>query len=53
MKSVCIFVAFCCACSNGYDGSLMTGILGMPHFQERFGAGENINTSIIFAIYTV
>jgi len=49
----CIFVAFCCACANGYDGSLMTGILGMPYFKARFAAGENVNTSIIFAIYTV
>ena len=48
-----IFIAFCCACANGYDGSLMTAILAMPHFQKVFGAGANLNTSVIFSIYTV
>ncbi|KAK3362404.1 general substrate transporter [Lasiosphaeria hispida] len=49
-----IFVAFCCACANGYDGSLMTSILAMPHFQNVFATGETgTQVSIIFSLYTV
>ena len=49
-----IFVAFCCACANGYDGSLMTSIIDMPHFQETFQTGtKGMKVSIIFSLYTV
>ncbi|KAK3989939.1 putative transporter [Cladorrhinum sp. PSN332] len=50
----CIFVAFLCACANGYDGSLMTSILAMPFFQEKFKSGTTGSTvSVIFSLYTV
>ncbi|TLD33777.1 hypothetical protein PspLS_00039 [Pyricularia sp. CBS 133598] len=49
-----IFVAFCCACANGYDGSLMTSILDMEHFQNVFDAGKTgVKVSLIFSMYTV
>ncbi|KAK4167157.1 putative transporter [Cladorrhinum sp. PSN259] len=50
----CIFVAFLCACANGYDGSLMTSILAMKHFQNTFHSGDTGSTvSVIFSLYTV
>lgn len=49
-----IFVAFCCACANGYDGSLMTAILAMPHFQNVFKTGTTGGqVSVVFSLYTV
>lgn len=49
-----IFVAFCCACANGYDGSLMTGIIAMPKFQAMFHTGDTgPKVSVIFSLYTV
>ena len=48
----CMFVAFTCDCINGYDGSVMSSVLAMSHFQSYFGAGKNLNTSVIFSIYT-
>ncbi|KAM7216126.1 General substrate transporter [Rhypophila decipiens] len=49
-----IFVAFCCACANGYDGSLMTSIIDMPSFQDVFHTGKDgIQVSVIFSLYTV
>lgn len=48
----CMFVAFTCDCANGYDGSVMSSVLAMSHFQSYFNAGTNINTSLIFSIYT-
>ncbi|KAI6382224.1 hypothetical protein MCOR25_000813 [Pyricularia grisea] len=49
-----IFVAFCCACANGYDGSLMTSILDMDHFQSVFDTGKTgVKVSLIFSMYTV
>jgi hypothetical protein len=52
--AVSIFIAFCCACANGYDGSLMTAILAMPHFQDTFNSGTTgIQVSVIFSLYTV
>ncbi|EHA51305.1 lactose permease [Pyricularia oryzae 70-15] len=49
-----IFIAFCCACANGYDGSLMTSILDMDHFQNVFDAGKTgVKVSLIFSMYTV
>ncbi|KAK3382656.1 general substrate transporter [Lasiosphaeria ovina] len=50
----CIFVAFCCACANGYDGSLMTSIIAMDHFQNVFQTGKTgTQVSVIFSLYTV
>jgi sugar porter (SP) family MFS transporter len=51
----CCFIAFLCSCANGYDGSLMTSINGMPHYVNRFVNGNNLGkgTSIIFSIYTI
>ncbi|ORY62389.1 lactose permease [Pseudomassariella vexata] len=49
-----IFIAFCCACANGYDGSLMTAIIAMPHFQNTFHTGTTgTQVSLIFSLYTV
>ncbi|CAK7230739.1 hypothetical protein SBRCBS47491_007689 [Sporothrix bragantina] len=49
-----IFIAFCCACANGYDSSLMTAILAMPHFQSTFNSGTTgPKVSVIFSLYTV
>ncbi|WWD22920.1 hypothetical protein CI109_107415 [Kwoniella shandongensis] len=49
-----VFIAFCCACANGYDGSLMTAVLAMPHFQNTFHSGTTgTKVSVIFSLYTV
>ncbi|KAK3393329.1 general substrate transporter [Podospora didyma] len=49
-----IFIAFLCACANGYDGSLMTSILAMKHFQNVFQTGTTgTQVSVIFSLYTV
>ncbi|KAK8844527.1 hypothetical protein IAR55_006373 [Kwoniella newhampshirensis] len=49
-----VFIAFCCACANGYDGSLMTAVLAMPHFQNTFHSGTTgSKVSVIFSLYTV
>ena len=49
-----IFVAFCCSCANGYDGSLLTGILSMPFFQSTFNSGiTGPKVSLIACLYTV
>ncbi|GAB1310672.1 Lactose permease [Madurella fahalii] len=49
-----IFVAFCCACANGYDGSLMTSIIAMKTFQTKFGTGDTGPTvAAIFSLYPV
>ncbi|KAH6854040.1 general substrate transporter [Chaetomium sp. MPI-CAGE-AT-0009] len=49
-----IFVAFCCACANGYDGSLMTSIIAMKPFQEMFGVkAVGTGAAIIFSLYVV
>ncbi|KIJ56848.1 hypothetical protein M422DRAFT_40425 [Sphaerobolus stellatus SS14] len=48
------FVSFLCSCANGYDGSLMTAINGMPFYQARFNPGGlDSSTSLIFSIYTI
>lgn len=31
-----LFVAYCCGCLNGYDGSLMGGLNGMSSYQRTF-----------------
>lgn len=49
-----VFVAFLCACANGYDGTLLTGILSMPHFQSTFKTGvDGPKVSLIACLYTV
>ncbi|KAI1758124.1 lactose permease [Xylaria castorea] len=49
-----IFTAFLCACANGYDGSLLTGIVAMEQFQEVFHSGKTGPTvSLLFSLYTV
>lgn len=50
----CIFVAFCCACANGYDGSLMGAILAMKHYQNTFHTGlAGPKVSLVTSLYTV
>ncbi|ETW76486.1 sugar transporter [Heterobasidion irregulare TC 32-1] len=50
----CAAAAFLCSCGNGYDGSLMTGINGMPYYQNKFNQGTlDVSTGLIFSIYTV
>ncbi|KPM43927.1 hypothetical protein AK830_g2635 [Neonectria ditissima] len=49
-----LFVAYCCGCLNGYDGSLMGGLNGMSSYQRTFDmktAGSG--TGIVFMIYNV
>ncbi|KAK7432988.1 hypothetical protein QQZ08_000459 [Neonectria magnoliae] len=49
-----LFVAYCCGCLNGYDGSLMGGLNGMKSYQRTFDmktAGSG--TGIVFMIYNV
>ncbi|KAI0905845.1 putative MFS lactose permease [Ustulina deusta] len=49
-----IFTAFLCACANGYDGSLLTGIVAMDQFQNVFHSGKTGPTvSVLFSLYTV
>ncbi|KAJ5620469.1 hypothetical protein N7510_004453 [Penicillium lagena] len=49
-----IFVAFLCACANGYDGSLMSSILAMSHFQKVIPIGmTGEKVSVVTSIYTV
>ncbi|KAJ4297371.1 hypothetical protein N0V88_004290 [Collariella sp. IMI 366227] len=50
----CVFIAFCCACTNGYDGSLMTSIIAMPGFRKQFNTDtEGPTVSVIYSLYTV
>ncbi|KAI0477863.1 lactose permease [Xylariaceae sp. FL0804] len=50
-----IFIAFCCACANGYDGSLLTGVIAMPYFQDTFNlvGTTGPKVSVMFSLYTV
>ncbi|KAI0200938.1 putative MFS lactose permease [Astrocystis sublimbata] len=49
-----IFTAFLCACANGYDSSLLTGIVAMQQFQDVFHSGKTGPTvSLLFSLYTV
>ncbi|KAI1387594.1 general substrate transporter [Hypoxylon trugodes] len=49
-----ICVAFCCACANGYDGSLLTGVVAMDHFQNTFHSGKTGTlVALMFSLYTV
>ncbi|KAJ5938119.1 hypothetical protein N7454_004461 [Penicillium verhagenii] len=50
----CVFVAFLCACANGYDGSLMGSVLAMSHYQEVFKTGlTGEKVSVVTSLYTV
>ncbi|KAL3480986.1 general substrate transporter [Aspergillus californicus] len=50
----CIFIAFCCACANGYDGSLMGAVLAMDHYQNTFHTGmDGPKVSVVTSLYTV
>ncbi|KAF9892246.1 hypothetical protein FE257_002023 [Aspergillus nanangensis] len=50
----CIFIAFCCACANGYDGSLMGSVLAMDHYQAKFKTGmDGPQVSLVTSLYTV
>ncbi|KAI1478057.1 general substrate transporter [Daldinia eschscholtzii] len=51
---ISIFVAFCCACADGYDGSLLTGVVAMDHFQNTFHSGKTGTiVALMFSLYTV
>ncbi|KAL4762813.1 putative MFS lactose permease [Aspergillus foveolatus] len=50
----CIFVSFCCACANGYDGSLMGAVFAMDHYQATFKTGmTGEKVSVVTSLYTV
>ncbi|KAJ5449986.1 uncharacterized protein N7458_006435 [Penicillium daleae] len=50
----CIFVAFLCACANGYDGSLMGSVLAMDNYQNVFHTGlTGEKVSVVTSLYTV
>ncbi|KAK0101389.1 hypothetical protein ONS95_006564 [Cadophora gregata] len=47
-----LFVAYCCGCLNGYDGSLMGGLNGMTSYQKTFDMKTSgSSTGIVFMIY--
>lgn len=49
-----VFIAFCCACANGYDGSLMGSIIAMQPFKDTFGTGmTGTPIAIITSLYSV
>lgn len=49
-----VFIAFCCACANGYDGSLMGAIIAMKPFQNTFHTGlTGEKIAIITSLYSV
>lgn len=51
---VYIFIAFCCSCANGYDGSLMTAILAMPYYKQTFDSGlVGQKVSLLSSLYSV
>jgi sugar porter (SP) family MFS transporter len=48
------FTSFLCACANGYDGSLFSGLSPMPFYQSTFQSGfVGSKVSLIFSMYTV
>lgn len=51
---VCVFIAFCCACANGYDGSLMGSITVMPHFKSvMHSENDGWKVSVMTSLYSV
>ncbi|KAF9892484.1 hypothetical protein FE257_001593 [Aspergillus nanangensis] len=50
----CVFTAFCCACANGYDGSLIGAITVMPHFKSTMGSQDDgWQVSVMASLYSV
>ncbi|KAL2835828.1 general substrate transporter [Aspergillus pseudoustus] len=50
----CVFIAFCCACANGYDGSLIGAITVMPHFQSTMKSRDaGWQVSVVSSLYSV
>ncbi|KAL3459460.1 general substrate transporter [Aspergillus heterothallicus] len=50
----CVFIAFCCACANGYDGSLIGAITVMPHFQSTMhSTSSGWQVSVVSSLYSV
>ncbi|KAJ5741009.1 hypothetical protein N7493_000881 [Penicillium malachiteum] len=50
----CVFVAFCCACANGYDGSLIGSITVMPHFKATMHSqNSGWQVSVVSSLYSV
>ncbi|KAJ5689486.1 hypothetical protein N7462_003878 [Penicillium macrosclerotiorum] len=50
----CVFVAFCCACANGYDGSLIGSITVMPYFKETMHSqNSGWQVSVVSSLYSV
>lgn len=48
------FVAFCCSCANGYDGSLMGSITFMTQFQNVMGStATGWKVSVMTSLYSV
>ncbi|PKY06172.1 general substrate transporter [Aspergillus campestris IBT 28561] len=51
---LCVFIAFCCACANGYDGSLMGSITVMPHFKSvMHSENDGWKVSVMTSLYSV
>lgn len=49
-----VFIAFCCACANGYDGSLIGSITAMQSFMDTFHTElTGSKVSIISSLYSV
>lgn len=50
----CCLVGFCCSTMNGYDGSLLNGLLASDDFKEFFGGSEDgIWAGIVTAMYQI
>ncbi|KAL3476597.1 general substrate transporter [Aspergillus californicus] len=50
----CVFIAFCCACANGYDGSLIGSITVMPHFKATMNSKDSgWKVSVMSSLYSV
>lgn len=49
----CVFIAFCCACANGYDGSLIGSITFMTQFQKQMNSeATGWKVSVIASLYS-
>ncbi|GAM36615.1 hypothetical protein TCE0_018r05833 [Talaromyces pinophilus] len=50
----CLLIGYLCACTNGFDGSVMGGINAMTSYQDYFHmVSASSSTGIIFAIYNI
>ncbi|ORY78255.1 lactose permease [Protomyces lactucae-debilis] len=53
LYAIC-FVAFLCSSINGFDGSLMTSLIGLQPFKSFFGAESvGAKTGLIFGMYQI